>query len=190
MVTPGDRTPPSIRLWEIPIPDGRGLRQLLPDWSAHRRNAVAYGRATAASSCSSQAEKVSRSLGSAGRWTRIVVRRRRARSRLTSGPTSFSSPAPGPSADTLFAVGRPDRGELVRYNLKRREFSTQLDGLAGQWVTYSPDGGDLAYVGYPKDQLWRVRADGTDKRPLTTGPFETDGASWSPDGKSMASAAG
>src|SRR5262249_37403214 len=34
--------------------------------------------------------------------------------------------------------------------------------------------------------LWRARADGTEPRQLTFAPMETDGCSWSPDGRLIA----
>ena len=55
----------------------------------------------------------------------------------------------------------------------------------GQWVVYTREYFDVmtdkAYA-----NLWMVRADGTDQRPLTTGKFHDGSARWSPDGKRLA----
>ena len=58
----------------------------------------------------------------------------------------------------------------------------------------SPDGQWVAYVRQFFDvmsdrrysNLWLVRTDGTDNRPITTGKFSDGSPRWSPDGKRLA----
>jgi Tol biopolymer transport system component len=105
---------------------------------------------------------------------------------LTSGPLHFL--APGVSADgtRLFAVGRSDRGELVRFDAALRTFVPYLNGMSAVWIDFSRDEESVIYVRYPEDTLWRARADGSDARQLTFPPMQVDGCSWSPDGKRIA----
>jgi Tol biopolymer transport system component len=45
-----------------------------------------------------------------------------------------------------------------------------------------------AFQAYPAStwQIWTIKADGTDPRPLTSGPFDDREPSWSPDGQRIA----
>jgi hypothetical protein len=52
---------------------------------------------------------------------------------LTSGLLSFLMPAPSADGTKLFAVGVPVRGELVRLDLRVREFVRFLDGISATW---------------------------------------------------------
>jgi Tol biopolymer transport system component len=53
-------------------------------------------------------------------------------------------------------------------------------------VDYSPDGAWMVYVAFPSNRLWRARADGTERRPLTDPPLEVALPRWSPDGERIA----
>jgi Tol biopolymer transport system component len=99
---------------------------------------------------------------------------------------SFTGPVVSKDGTTLFAVGVLEEGELVRYNVARREFAAFSPSISGSWLTFSPDGQAIAYVGYPDRILWRSRVDGSGKQRLVDGPFEADGSTWSPDGKWIA----
>ncbi|MBL8989010.1 MAG: PD40 domain-containing protein, partial [Gemmatimonadetes bacterium] len=55
----------------------------------------------------------------------------------------------------------------------------------GQWVVYVRQWQDLM-TDRRYSNLWLVRADGTDHRPLTTGKFSESQPRWSPDGKRIA----
>ncbi|MGE3615725.1 MAG: prolyl oligopeptidase family serine peptidase [Gemmatimonadales bacterium] len=55
----------------------------------------------------------------------------------------------------------------------------------GQWVVYSRRWSDVM-TDRRFTNLWIVRTDGADHRPLTTGKFAEGGARWSPDGKRIA----
>jgi Tol biopolymer transport system component/DNA-binding winged helix-turn-helix (wHTH) protein len=106
--------------------------------------------------------------------------------KLTRETLSWSSPVVSPDGRTVYAIGVQDAGELVQFNIARREFVPYLPGVSGVWITYSPDREWIAYVGHSDKKLWRSRPDGTDKRVLDPGPFDIDGATWSPDGKWIA----
>jgi Tol biopolymer transport system component len=53
-------------------------------------------------------------------------------------------------------------------------------------VDLAPDGAWLVYVEHPSSRLWRARADGTQRRPLTEAPLEVALPRWSPDGARVA----
>ncbi len=94
--------------------------------------------------------------------------------------------SPCPDGQTLFALGVHDRGELVRFDTRLRDFVEYLAGISAAWVTFSRDAQWVAYVSQPEDTLWRSRIDGSEKRQLTFEPLLVDGVSWSPDAKRIA----
>ncbi|MBL8989369.1 MAG: PD40 domain-containing protein, partial [Gemmatimonadetes bacterium] len=55
----------------------------------------------------------------------------------------------------------------------------------GQWVVYVRQFFDVM-TDRRYSNLWLVRSDGTDHRPLTTGKYNDYDAVWSPDGKRLA----
>lgn len=185
LAVPGDRTPPAKSIWQIGA-DGTGLRQLFTGWNNPGNECCGIWTHDGEHFIF-QAERDGRT----DLWT-VPERRRRFWSgepepaRLTSGGLAFFGPAPHRSAPEVFATGVDDRGELVRVDPATRELQTYLGGLPGQWATRSRDGKEVAYIGYPDQQLWRARADGTGRRQLTSGVFANDAASWSPDDKWIA----
>ena len=106
--------------------------------------------------------------------------------RLSSGPVSLTSPVPAPDGRTVYAFGEQAQGELVRYDSQRREFTRYLGGISAEGVSFSRDGAYVAYSSYPQAELWRMRADGTDRRQLTLAPMQAFGPAWSPDGHRIA----
>jgi Tol biopolymer transport system component len=93
---------------------------------------------------------------------------------------------PSEDGKAIFAIGRDSRTELFAWNPKAGEFFNHLHGLSAHWVTYSPDGEQIAYADYPNGNLWRSNADGSEPRRLTFAPMEVLGLSWSPDEKRIA----
>jgi eukaryotic-like serine/threonine-protein kinase len=93
-----------------------------------------------------------------------------------------------PSRDgkRLFALATRQRGELVRYDSKSRQFLPLLSGISAVEPTFSRDGKWVAYASYPDGTLWRSRSDGSDKLQLTYPPMEVDRPRISPDGMKVA----
>jgi Tol biopolymer transport system component/DNA-binding winged helix-turn-helix (wHTH) protein len=114
---------------------------------------------------------------------------RRSRSKLiqlTNGPLLFSNPVPSKDGKRIFAVGEVDRGQLVRYDAITRQVVPYLSGLSAEGVSFSRDGGWVAYVMYPDGTLWRSKVDGSERLQLTFPPLVAGSSNWSPDGKRIA----
>jgi Tol biopolymer transport system component len=106
--------------------------------------------------------------------------------RLTSGPLSFDDPGPSSDGRRLFAWGRIDRGEMLRYDAGTGRFLKYLGGVSAYYVDASADGQWLAWVSYPEGALWKSREDGTQRLRLTPEGWGVSLPRWSPDGRSIA----
>jgi len=104
---------------------------------------------------------------------------------LTSSPFSLSTPIPSKDGKKLFVVGRTFLGGLVHYEAKLRQFLPFMSGLSAGDVTFSRDGQSVAYVTYPKGDLWRSKIDGSGKLQLSYPPLHPVLPQWSPDGKQI-----
>jgi serine/threonine protein kinase len=78
---------------------------------------------------------------------------------------------------------------LMRYDARERRFAPFLDGVSAEGVDTSRDGRWVAYTTFPNGELWRARADGSDRRRLTAEPMRAALPRWSPDGTRIAFAA-
>ena len=105
---------------------------------------------------------------------------------LTPGLLNFWAPVPSRDGRKLFAVGGVQRGEVLRYDLRRREFVPYLAGISADGLAFSLDGGWVAYVAFPEGTLWRSRVDGSERLQLTFLPMRTALPRWSPDGRVIA----
>ena len=105
---------------------------------------------------------------------------------LTSGPVHFFTHSLSPDGKVIFALSTQRRGELTRYDAATKQFSSYLSGISADNISFSRDGAWVAYVKYPQGELWRSRADGSDRLQLSFHPLMTFGPHWSPDGKRIA----
>jgi eukaryotic-like serine/threonine-protein kinase len=105
---------------------------------------------------------------------------------LTAGPLSYSGLSVSRDGKRVFAIGTTDRGELVRYDMKSREFVPFLSGISATFPTFSRDGQWVAYDSFPDRSLWRSRSDGSEKIRLTYPPLLVNNPSISPDGSKVA----
>jgi Tol biopolymer transport system component len=83
-------------------------------------------------------------------------------------------------------MGITKRGELERFDLKKRLFIPYLSGISAEWLAFSRDGSRIAYVSLPEGNLWVCKSAGSSQRELTFAPVKASSPQWSPDGKQVA----
>jgi Tol biopolymer transport system component/DNA-binding winged helix-turn-helix (wHTH) protein len=177
--------PTTRALWEVGM-DGRNLHPLhfpwpgkemecCGDWTPDGRYFVFR----------SQREDISNlwALEEKSDWWR---RANRDPVQLTSGPMNYYQPVSSRNGKSIFAIGSQPSGELVRYDMDRKEFVPYLGGRSFDRLAFTPDGQWLAYVEYPEGTLWRARSDGTEQLQLTFPPLQAGSPRWSADGKRIA----
>jgi len=101
---------------------------------------------------------------------------------LTSGPIHWGTPIPSRDAKKIFAVGTTSRVELVRFDAEAKRIEPYLGGISAEFLSFSSDGSQIAYVTYPDGILWRAKADGSERVQLTSPPLRPAVCRWSPDG--------
>jgi DNA-binding winged helix-turn-helix (wHTH) protein/Tol biopolymer transport system component len=104
---------------------------------------------------------------------------------LTFGPTVWDWPVLSPNGKMIYASGRTNRGELVRFDQKSGLLQPFLVGISAEFVTFSRNGNSVAYVTYPEGVLWRANSDGSNPVQLTDPPVYPKSLRWSPDGKQI-----
>lgn len=103
---------------------------------------------------------------------------------LTNGPTSFGDAAISADNNNIWAIGVQPTAEAVAY--KGGQLIPLLSGVSATDVDFSADGKWATYVSIPERELWRCRADGSDKLKLTSAPEQAALPQWSPDGSQIA----
>jgi serine/threonine protein kinase/Tol biopolymer transport system component len=104
---------------------------------------------------------------------------------LASGPIHWGTPIPSRDAKKIFAVGTTPHAELVRFEAKSKRIEPYLGGISAEFLSFSSDGRQIAYVTYPDGILWRAKADGSERVQLTSPPIRPVVCRWSPDGKQI-----
>jgi len=112
--------------------------------------------------------------------------RRETRARLNTGLLSISGVTGGPEDGRAFGIGKLDRVEVLRYDVKSGAISPYLAGASGDGLAFSRDGNWVAYTSFPERALVRSRANGSERRELTDGNRTALLPAWSPDGKRIA----
>ena len=105
---------------------------------------------------------------------------------LSTGDPLFSVPVQLRSADTFYAVGRTQLGQLQRLDSRSGTWVPHLGGASFEAVEYSRDGQRLVYTTQPEGEMWVCRADGSGGVQLTKAPMEAGLGRWSPDGRTIA----
>jgi dipeptidyl aminopeptidase/acylaminoacyl peptidase len=90
-----------------------------------------------------------------------------------------------PDGRQLLAWGDLLRGELIRFNTATKRREGYLGGISGHFVDPSPDGQWVAFVSYPRREVWKCRPDGSQKVRLTRPGTEAAFPRWSPDGREL-----
>jgi DNA-binding winged helix-turn-helix (wHTH) protein/Tol biopolymer transport system component len=104
---------------------------------------------------------------------------------LTNGPLSYAFPVVSRDGKQIFALGAKERGELVRFDVRTKQFVPFLSGISAFNPTFSRDGNWIAYTSYPDHTLWRSRPDGSERLQLTYPPVQVLYSFISPDGKQV-----
>jgi Tol biopolymer transport system component/DNA-binding winged helix-turn-helix (wHTH) protein len=105
---------------------------------------------------------------------------------LTNGPMSTYVPLPSPNGKKIYVIGVKNRGEVMRYEPRKRRFVPFLPGVSALDIEFSHDGRSVVYVAYPDLTLWRAQQDGSERLQLTSPPFRARFPRWSRDGKQIA----
>ena len=167
-------------LWELSS-EGRGLHRMFPGW--HEGTGECCGSWVPDGKYfvfQSQGQIwAAREAGS------FLHRSSRKPVQLTAGAVSYSYPVPGKDGKKLYAVAGFMRGELERYDARRKAFEPFLGAISAEGVSFSKDGQWVAYVSYPGGVLWRSKLDGSDKLQLSSPPLYAVLPRWSPDGREI-----
>jgi Tol biopolymer transport system component len=105
---------------------------------------------------------------------------------LTTGPISFGNASMSRDNNRIWALGVRPAVEAVKYDGASKKFVSLLAGVSATDLDFSADGKWATYVAVPDGTLWRCRADGSDRRQLTTAPDRAALPRWSPDGNQIA----
>jgi Tol biopolymer transport system component len=103
---------------------------------------------------------------------------------LTAGPTSFGNLTVSRDNKNIWAIGVQPTAEAVVY--KDQKLTPLLGGVSATDIDFSADGKWATYVSIPDRELWRCRADGSDKLKLAAAPETAALPRWSPDGTQIA----
>jgi Tol biopolymer transport system component len=90
----------------------------------------------------------------------------------------FLGPVPSKDGKKLFVIGWQRRGELARYDLKSQQFVPYMSGISAYGPSFSKDGQWVAYTSIPEGNLWKSKADGTERLQLTFPPFTAYQPRW------------
>jgi Tol biopolymer transport system component/predicted Ser/Thr protein kinase len=178
----------ALSIWELSA-DGKNLHPLLPGWNQPSAECcgnwtpdgkyfvfqASRNGKTEIWAIQERHSEVAR-LGLSGRPAGEPVQ-------LTGGQLNSIAPVLSPDGKKLYVIGQQQRGELVRYDSKSREWVPYLSGISADFVDFSKDGRWVAYVAFPEETLWRSRVDGSERLQLTFPPMQALTPRWSPDGK-------
>ena len=172
----------SASLWEVNA-DGTNLHPLLPEWNK-----------PAAECCGGWTPDGKYFLFQATHNNTTSIWAIREKSAATSetgydpikliqGAPSYRSPVVSKDGKTLFVIGEMNLGELVRYDVRTKQWVKYLGGISADHVRFSSDGQWIIYVTYPEGELWKSKADGSNRQQLSFSPLRVYNPQWSPNNK-------
>ena len=105
---------------------------------------------------------------------------------LTPGPMDAESPLPSKDGRRVFFMGVQTSTELSRYDSRTGAWLPYLSGFPAEHLDFSKDGQWITYVSLPEANLFRSKADGSQRLQLTSPPLRIANPRWSPDGRRIA----
>jgi eukaryotic-like serine/threonine-protein kinase len=172
-------------LWEVQA-DGTGLRQLLADWNPPVNDCCGEWTRDGKYFVFQSTRNGTSSLWAMREKTSFWQKASREPAQLVVGQMQAVSPLPSDDGKSIYFIGAIQRGELVHYDFKTKQFSPFAGGLSAEGVAFSRDGKKMAYVSYPEGFLWASNSDGTNRRQITFPPMNVGLPRWSPDGSKIA----
>ncbi len=167
---------PGPHLWQVNS-SGGDLHRFLPAWSAFDGHWTSDG-----SYYIFTAYKNDRQALWAVRESSFLPWQQPRPSQLTFPPVFYASPLPSRDGRSIYAYGEVSGGlDVVRFDPLTHRFRPVLSGFPIEEVTFSPDRQWMLYS--KRNQLWRSRLDGSDRRKLVEDPTISfiHGARWNSD---------
>jgi WD40 repeat protein len=167
-------------LWEVRT-DGKNLHALLPGW--HNPPAECCGNWTPDGRYYVFISGTETSSDVYALADRASLFRRTSHNpvQLTAGPLFYYLLTPSTDSRKIFVQATQPRAQVVRYDPKTHMFLPYLGGISATDLSFTRDGQWVAYVSIPDGNLWRSRADGTERVQLTYPPERAVLPVWSPD---------
>jgi eukaryotic-like serine/threonine-protein kinase len=172
-------------LWELGA-DGTNLHELLRGWSSAPAECCGVWTPDGKYLVFQATRHGLTSLWALAQKSGLFSRAPRQPIQLTTGPMDMESPALSRDGRKIFTLGIQPRGKLARYDARSKSLVPYLGGASISHVDFSKDGQWVAYLSYPRSDLWRSKADGSDRLQLTFPPLQASLPRWSPDGKQIA----
>jgi Tol biopolymer transport system component/DNA-binding winged helix-turn-helix (wHTH) protein len=175
----------SSSIWDVGS-DGSRLHPVLPDWNDHPSECCGDWTPDGKYFVFQATRD-----GTTGIWVLpeghdIFKRSKINPTKLTAGPMETYVPLPRVSPNKIYVIGAKSRGEVVRYESRKKRFQAFLGGISASDLAFSPDAQSIVYVQYPEATMWRARRDATERVQLTSSPLLAMLPTWSPDGKQIA----
>ncbi len=174
-----DRIASSI--WEIRS-DGTALHEVLPHWHSPPAECCGQWSRDGRYYFFISATNTSSDIFALREGSSIFRKSLSAPVQLTTGPLQFNYLTVSVEGRKLFVRATQPRVQLVRYDALSKQFVPLLSGISASDLSYSPNGQWVAYVSIPEGNLWRSRADGSERLQLTHPPTQALLPAWSPDG--------
>lgn len=171
-------------IWEVHS-DGTQLHRLLPSWSEVPLECCASWTPDGRYFLLSSRHSGSNDVWAIQEKDSQFHRRRAEPTRITTGPVDFGSPLASKDGRRVFVYGSNGKAEVVRFDLKSRQFLPILPGFPLTGVSYSANEEWVASISLDST-LARMKPDGTQRLVLTPAGLDAWEPRWSPDGKQIA----
>ena len=174
-----------VTLWKVDR-DGRGLYPLCPGWEIPREGTPCFWTPD-----SKYLIVPGSYAGHEAPWALRVsiglLKRHEQATCLSAAGLNLRPETMSPDGSRLYCIGETrSRFEIERIDARSKQLVPCLPDVPAGALDFTKDGQRVAYVDEVNDQLWRSRADGSEKVQLTLPPLDVELPRWSPDGKWIA----